>query len=470
MMWKRAKRRFHYSTSCRQTRKEKTPVESPTSSSVSSCSSSNIMVEGVTVAKSILRGSVIHQNDVDLRKEVIILDYSCSEYGSCSCSISSTPTRTCDALQDPQCEILRKQTTCETMDTMDDEMEYSSVTSSDSDDTGQEEDYDECLLAPEEPCCNDDLEPSSSYQEDSRILVKLEEKFPNSTKSERLRFLQAFGPSTTCETMLGAYIEFRQKYSLDEQKHSCTNNMPNDDAADWKYAWQTVWDTYEQNPDETLLFPQALHCHGHHEHDNSVESDRKDGQQEHQHHLKHNTDNKKKLYQRTHIPQYLFVYNDEGQSTNNISCSTDGKDCMLVHILPMQIYIHEASPEMHTLAVALYMERKLSRNNNQQFRILLDVKAGPGCRNPKPLQLLNFILTSSKRLDLLWASRCEQVFIYPAPRIVVMLWNLFVKNFLPTIVSERGRLISGQLPGVSEKTWQSMVKTRQHLIDVARKK
>lgn len=220
---------------------------------------------------------------------------------------------------------------------------------------------------------------SSSQQ----MTTLLEEQFPHSTPCERKRFQVAFGKHGA--ERLEAYLKWREEHDLNAVKSALT------DADDWREAASA-----------------AIRHHA---------GDALGGRKS----------RKQRSETKQEIPQLLFYHEIDGKPL----CDSQGH--LVLQHLPARISLADHSWETFATALALYLDRKLDRENESQQQLvtlLIDVRPGTGWPNPPAIQMISFIRHVAHFLHQLYPGRLHQCILYPIPKAAIHVWNI-VKVVLP---------------------------------------
>ncbi|KAI2508036.1 CRAL/TRIO domain containing protein [Fragilaria crotonensis] len=243
--------------------------------------------------------------------------------------------------------------------------------------------------------------------EDQRVAA-LEEKFPNSPYSERLRFLRACKGSVTGATVkLQAYYDWRELHGLDLPEYADTRLGQSSDEQDWLLSCKKAVEHIEKLGKESLKKKSSP------------------------------SDSTKSLSSFA-LPQIVFAYTDEKGLPMT---SKSGR--RLLHVMPARINKKLASAETYALALSLYLDHKQDRNKLDLFFVMLDVRPGKGWANPPAYNMMPFIKAVGNLLHQHYPERLDKLFLYPLPRPALWIWEM-VKPFLDPSVVESAHLIAGK--------------------------
>lgn len=242
---------------------------------------------------------------------------------------------------------------------------------------------------------------------------QINQELPGATRAECQRFwLFHRGNSKVVRENIKGYLQWRKIHNLVDERTGpwalSALEHRRKDREDWEQAWEMTW---KHAAKQEGLFPDDAASPG-------AAATRKQK-------------NDPVLYPKTIIPQYIFCHR-QGRNRPGI-----------FQVVAAQMDIHAASPEHHTLAVALYFDRKVSRQNaTHQCNLWLDVRGAPGWANPSPLQMFPIVCTFAHHLLRLHPERLNQLVIFPLPGWAVTIFKM-IRKVLPTVVQDRMVFISG---------------------------
>lgn len=185
-------------------------------------------------------------------------------------------------------------------------------------------------------------------------MQKLSTAIPEATEAERRRFLIARkGDYEGALSQLQSYIEWRKECHLDEEGEilsesssmpddfmSCASSVGGQDRADWDNAASAA-----------VNFCKEKRGNG--------------------------TKNENN-FEEKHLPQLAYMVTEIGSEIY----MTDKQGDRIVQLLPAQIDVKEADETTYALAIAFYLDKKLSRNSMENIVVTVDVRAGAGWANP----------------------------------------------------------------------------------------
>ncbi len=114
----------------------------------------------------------------------------------------------------------------------------------------------------------------------------------------------------------------------------------------------------------------------------------------------------------------------------------------IIEILPAQIDPDIADGETYSLAIAFYLERKLSRESMEMVMICIDMRSGDNWYNPKAKTLIPFIKHISSCLGTNFPERLSKLILFPMPTMAMALWKV-VKKFLDPNTAKKIVVIGG---------------------------
>lgn len=109
--------------------------------------------------------------------------------------------------------------------------------------------------------------------------------------------------------------------------------------------------------------------------------------------------------------QIIFLQKDKDGKTT----IRDRKKCRIFHVIPALIDMKRATAHIYGLALAYYLDKKLSRTSMEKVCIYLDVRSGEGWPNPPALYMINFIRIITNFLQPKFPERLETLLVSPVP-------------------------------------------------------
>lgn len=98
---------------------------------------------------------------------------------------------------------------------------------------------------------------------------------------------------------------------------------------------------------------------------------------------------------------------------------------------------------VYSRALAVYIDRKLSRDSTERIAILVDVRGGEGWRNLHVRNLVPFIKELLSNLQNLFPERLALLLVYPVPSTLKLFWKM-VESALSEDIRERVHMLSGR--------------------------
>lgn len=221
-----------------------------------------------------------------------------------------------------------------------------------------------------------------------------EHSFPTATSAERARFLKArSGDVRAASVMLKKYLEWRRPFDSmgDEILRSTSRRHTSDDEdSDWTLACRMAASACSSSlsrPPPCILF----------------------------------------------MPNKNEYHRDSLRTIN-------GKR-VLQH-LPARIDLSVANAEVYATALALYIDRCVSRDSMEKICVVIDTRPGKGWANIPAPKLVPFIKHAARLLNDLHPERLACCILFPVPSVAKFLWNV-VKPFLDPDTADKICILSG---------------------------
>jgi CRAL/TRIO domain len=147
---------------------------------------------------------------------------------------------------------------------------------------------------------------------------------------------------------------------------------------------------------------------------------------------------------RTRLPRIARTFYDD-QSGGVCRCHNGHR---IIHVTPGKMDDRLVPLETYALAIALYMDRRLSRDNCELVTVMIDARGGVGWRNPHAAHLIPFIQHTSALLLSMFPERLGRDIVYPVPWCFSWIWNV-VRCCLDPKTSGKIHLLSGPAKVVS---------------------
>jgi hypothetical protein len=155
------------------------------------------------------------------------------------------------------------------------------------------------------------------------------------------------------------------------------------------------------------------------------------------------------------LPQIIFSYEEKfvgetrsGKTLNpSKPVSQPPPRCKdgtrILHILPARLDLSFATAPTYSLAVALYLDRRLCRWTTERITLFCDVRGGRGWSNPTPWSTLPFIQSTASLLGSNYPERLERLILFPMPMSASLVWSAARKCLDPNTSSKVVVISSG---------------------------
>ena len=137
------------------------------------------------------------------------------------------------------------------------------------------------------------------------------------------------------------------------------------------------------------------------------------------------------------VPLPCVVFLDDGDTNMR---SLDGT--RICQHLPAQI-THLASGQVYAQALAIYLDRRLSRQREEKFDVFIDTRPGEGWGNISAYHLVPFIRHASKLLNDLHPERLQRAVVFPVPSVCAFIWNRMIKPWMDPVTADKIVLVGG---------------------------
>ena len=225
---------------------------------------------------------------------------------------------------------------------------------------------------------------------DEGQLHELEQLQPTSTLAERRRFMKARKFCVkAASSQLGTYLKWRQDNRIDDFFPS--TSFFSDDIDDWSSAARGALEITNQSGNRLRV---------------------------------------------TSLPRLVSVY----QGDTDVVCCKNG--ARVVHVLPGQLDSALAESSTYALAVAMYLDRKLSREHTEKVTVVIDIRHGTGWKNPSSVSIVPFIKLVVGLLNTYFPERLSRCILFPLPRTATMLFNT-AKTYLDPDTAAKIQVCSG---------------------------
>ena len=138
------------------------------------------------------------------------------------------------------------------------------------------------------------------------------------------------------------------------------------------------------------------------------------------------------------LPCVVFLDDDNDDAALR---SSDGT--RICHHLPARIDTNLASGQIYAQALAIYLDRRLSRHSEEKFDVFVDTRPGEGWGNISAYNLVPFIRHASKLLNDLHPERLHRAVVYPVPSVCAFIWNRLIKPWMDPVTADKIVLIGG---------------------------
>ena len=135
------------------------------------------------------------------------------------------------------------------------------------------------------------------------------------------------------------------------------------------------------------------------------------------------------------LPCVVFL-NNEATSIRSL----DGT--RICQHLPARI-THLASGQVYAQALAIYLDRRLSRQREEKFDVFIDTRPGEGWGNISAYHLVPFIRHASKLLNDLQPERLQKAVVFPVPSVCAFIWNRMIKPWMDPVTADKIVLVGG---------------------------
>jgi CRAL/TRIO domain len=128
--------------------------------------------------------------------------------------------------------------------------------------------------------------------------------------------------------------------------------------------------------------------------------------------------------------------------TPNGQEAVDRHGCRILHIMPAMIDDHICSLSVYSLALALYLDRKVQREAAEKITLLVDLRPGEGWRNISAVRLIPFIKDIASLLLTMFPERLEKTILFPLPFALTWVFSA-VKVVIDPVTAEKIHVLSG---------------------------
>ncbi|KAL3902337.1 MAG: hypothetical protein SGILL_010862, partial [Bacillariaceae sp.] len=235
---------------------------------------------------------------------------------------------------------------------------------------------------------------SSSLSSLEEKELDLERELSESTVAERRRFLVACDCNLQeASDRLNHYLEWRQKYMEVQSSSDIMQIRPTGDEDYDVWVQSCLIAMKACGEVENIVLPRVIRMYARQQPEDTRQSDR---------------DQKGNDYKSS-----TFIADKDGHR--------------IFHIIPAMMDDKLAKQSTYTLAVALYMDRKVDRRSMETVTICMDVRAGRGWPNIHAVRLVPFMKSSLKLLLPLFPERLHKCVVYPLPSAFFYIWTMISK-------------------------------------------
>jgi len=247
-----------------------------------------------------------------------------------------------------------------------------------------------------------EYEEYEDYDLDESSLKEMKDQVPDSTKAECRRFLiDKDGDTKEAIKALQSYIDWRKKYSDIEETLVCQKEEQPEDSSK------------KDNDDKDLQLWEMATAVAIKANEESSDSP---------------------------FPRIVRSFKREDDDDEY----TDNSGNVIIKLCPGKINDNLVSDiKTYSLAIALYLDKKLDRNDpHETMTLIIDVRGGKNWPNPSPRTLLPFLKHTVRLLLDMFPERLHQAIIFPVPGAFGWIWSLVQRRMDPE-TADRCRVVSG---------------------------
>lgn len=236
----------------------------------------------------------------------------------------------------------------------------------------------------------------------------LKDLYPDSTDAERQRFFRAFHngdhdvitdeKNMPMENMLGKYLDFRKKYNLNRVTGSTT------DKSDWKWAssiaMEALLDKQANTKDVRRKSVFRLNRSRRRRLDESRNSSSTESTT--------STSDTSTSVSSTIFSQYMFAHKISRKESLQLSGRKDRR--FLFQIIPSKTNFRKIPLDVHVLLLALYLDRKFDRGNQEKAILAIDLQDGSNSA------VIPTVRSLMEQVHSYHPKRFQNVLVHPLPK------------------------------------------------------
>eukprot|EP00527_Entomoneis_sp_CCMP2396_P001508 CAMPEP_0198142950 /NCGR_PEP_ID=MMETSP1443-20131203/5608_1 /TAXON_ID=186043 /ORGANISM="Entomoneis sp., Strain CCMP2396" /LENGTH=362 /DNA_ID=CAMNT_0043806081 /DNA_START=96 /DNA_END=1184 /DNA_ORIENTATION=- len=209
----------------------------------------------------------------------------------------------------------------------------------------------------------------------------LQQEVPGSTQAERRRFYTSKNKNKTgAAKALRVYMNWRRQYAVSD------NDFLHEPTT-------TIGDKEDVDDEWKIAAAMALRMHN----------------------------SETKTMTTTALPQFVRLYR---RAQNKMKPLCDSIGARIFHVTPGQIDDGICNTAIYATALAIFLDRQLSRESTELISVVIDVRGGKGWKNLNAASQLPFIQSTSKLLLTMFPERLARAVIFPIPPAFVWLWTI----------------------------------------------
>jgi hypothetical protein len=127
---------------------------------------------------------------------------------------------------------------------------------------------------------------------------------------------------------------------------------------------------------------------------------------------------------RLRLPRVARTFSGEPSAADGGGACRCQDGHRVIRIAPGRMDDRLVALETYSLAIALYIDRKLRRDSRELITVVIDARGGIGWPNPHAAQLVPFIQHTSELLLSLFPERLGRAIVYPVPWCLSWIWTV----------------------------------------------